>query len=387
MKNESSRHLPGRACAIAGVPEETDLRYGMDFREPRYRRETFLRFYEFHLRYRAHPGAVYYVMPFLRDRYQWSREQSFWFAFLNGCTQNPVTSWLIWSEFPELEKVDPERLETFFRGSYEKLAFDTDRRYVKKDFPKMVASYRENLAGRTQEEFFEGAAGPDERANFRYVWERVIGGFYLFGRLATFSYLEYLRILGTPIDCDQLFLEDMSGSKSHRNGLCRVLGRDDLDWHDSNPDFEGYTTPILEWLKGEGDTLLKEARTRFSGRDFERDVGYFTLESTLCNYKGWHRVNRRYPNVYNDMFHDRIRLAESRWGDRFEVFWSAREKYLPDYLRLEKSPNDLGVTPEKQNHYLRTGQPIMMDREWDCFRNDYNDRITSEGGVLSFFGS
>lgn len=379
---------PGRLCPSG--TEISDLKYGMDFRDPRYRREVFLRFYEFHLKYRAHPGAVYYVLPFLRERLGWDTEQSYWFAFLNGCTQNPVTSWLIWSEFPRLPKREElEGLGAWFRkeGTYERLEFDTDRRYVKTSFAKMVGSYLENLGGKTQEEFFLGPLGPDERENFRGTWDRVIGGFDLFGRLATFSYLEYLRILGTPIDCDQLFLEDMSGSKSHRNGLCRVLGRDDLDWHSSNPEFDGYSDEVISWLKDEGETLLKEAKTRFRGRDFERDVGYFTLESTLCNYKGWHRVNRRYPNVYNDMFHDRIRRAEGRWGERFGVFWEARKKYLPDRLRLEKCPLDKGVTPEKQNHYRLTGQPIMMDGEWDCFRNDYNDRISSsEGsGILSFF--
>ena len=38
---------------------------GTDFRMQEYRREVFLRFYEFHLRYRSHAGAVYYVMPYL----------------------------------------------------------------------------------------------------------------------------------------------------------------------------------------------------------------------------------------------------------------------------------------------------------------------------------
>jgi hypothetical protein len=35
----------------------------------------------------------------------------------------------------------------------------------------------------------------------------------------------------------------MKGSQSHRNGLAKVLGRDDLDWHDSNPTgFDGKYT-------------------------------------------------------------------------------------------------------------------------------------------------
>jgi len=43
--------------------EISDLKIGMDFRELKYRREVFLRFYEFHLKYKSHPGGVYFAMP------------------------------------------------------------------------------------------------------------------------------------------------------------------------------------------------------------------------------------------------------------------------------------------------------------------------------------
>jgi len=29
----------------------------------------------------------------------------------------------------------------------------------------------------------------------------------------------------------------------------------------------------------------------------------------------------------------------------------------------------------KQDHYRNTGQVIMMDKEWDCFKNNYNDYV------------
>jgi hypothetical protein len=44
-------------------------------------------------------------------------------------------------------------------------------------------------------------------------------------------------------------------------------------------------------------------------------------------------------------------------------------------LRLEHTPHDLGVHPTKQDHYRLTGEVIMMDREWPCFRNAYNDGV------------
>lgn len=348
----------------------------MDFRKPEYRREVFLRFYEFHLRHRSHPGCVYYLMPQLALRNAWTMEQRLWFAFLNGNTQNPVTSWLIMRRFPDICLATSEKVQEWFNANWAKLQFDTDRRHHKRIFPLAVQKYRD-LTLDDQQGFFEKlCASSSEEANFETCW-KAKDQFYGFGRLSMFSYLEYLRIMGLPIQCNNLFLSDLDGSKSHRNGLCKVLGRDDLDWHDSNPAFPGYSAEVMVWLIEEAAILLCEARERFRGEPFVNDAGFFTLESALCTYKGWHRVNRRYPNVYNDMLWGRIKWAEEKWGEELTEFWQIRNESLPDYLLLEKSPNDPGLCKKKQNHYRLTGQPVMMHREWACFANDFNAEIES----------
>jgi hypothetical protein len=99
---------------------------------------------------------------------------------------------------------------------------------------------------------------------------------------------------------------------------------------------------MLAWLNKEAAQLLEEARQRVAGKPYAYDVSYFTLESTFCTYKSWHRPNRRYPGVYLDMFHDRIKKAESTWPEEnFSLFWEARNAYLPAHLRLGDNPNDI----------------------------------------------
>src|SRR6266516_4122024 len=115
----------------------TVLVEGSDWRAPQWRRQVFLRFYDFHLRYRAHPGAVYYLLPWLRDRLGWTVEQTLWFAFLNGNTQNPVTSLLLWRAAPS--PAHAGRLLDFWRANYPALPFDTDRRYHKRSLDVAVA--------------------------------------------------------------------------------------------------------------------------------------------------------------------------------------------------------------------------------------------------------
>jgi hypothetical protein len=230
------------------------------------------------------------------------------------------------------------------------------------------------------DDFFRNITISDDPIqNFAKFWVVVRDDFYSFGRMSTYSYLEYLRIAKMNIEPHSLFLEDISGSKSLRNGLAKVLGRDDLDWDgpDNPTGFEGkYTKEMMEWLRFEGSQILKEAKARFAGRDFEQDVTYFTLESEFCTYKGWSRPNRRYPGVYADIFHGRILKAAARWPEEdFSLFWKMRREYLPKRMRLEDSPADPGLKPEKQNHYRLTGQVIMMDEDWACFANDFNRKV------------
>lgn len=371
-----------RQCEILGIEEVKDLRAGLDFRLPQYRREVFLRFYQFHLEHRSHPGGVYFAMPWLIEQHKLDKEQKLWLAFINGNTQNIVTTWIIFKRFSKQPSTTFEvsKFNTWFKENYTKLAWDTDRRYHKKDFCKSVECYR-ILTWGGQRSYFDSMCGVGEdqqHKNFENIWKALRSDFYTFGRLSSFSYAEYLRIVGLPIDCSTLFLDDMAGSKSHRNGLSKVLGRDDLDWH-KDCGFDGkYAEGEISWLKDEAQDLLLDARTRaYKNKKVPaKDVGYFTLESAFCTYKSWHRKNRRYANIYMDMMYERITKAEGNWGEK-EVaqFWDCREDCLPDHLRLECCPNDPGLCPEKQNYYRETGSPIMMSKRWPEFDNAFDRRI------------
>lgn len=377
---------PGRYCDLLGLDEVQDLEAGQDFRRPEFRREVFLRFYEFHLKYRAHPGCVYFMMPYLYKKFNWTMDQRLWFAFLNGNTQHAVTSWLFFERFPDFKNLNRADLDKFYNTEFKRLEFDTDRRHQKSDFMESVDCYTKLTGGDQVGYFTELFASSIPYENFRLAWKEVREKFYSFGRLSSFSYLEYLRIMRCNLDCDNLLLEDMSGSKSHRNGLAKVLGRDDLDWHDSNPTgFNGkYSTDMMEWLNTEAHSLLSDADRRFQGRDFQHDVSYFTLESTFCTFKSWHRPGRRYPGCYLDMFYNRIKKAEERWPEEdLSMFWDARKQYLPAHLRLEDNPGDPGLKAVKQNHYRETGEVIMMDEEWPCFKNVFNEKTKVMNQIVS----
>lgn len=351
----------------------------MDFRKKEYRREVFLRFYDFHLKHKSHPGAVYYAIPYLVKKFNLDFEQALWLCYINGCTQNIVTTWRIFNEFSNFSSINEQQLLKWHNEKWRTLDYDIDRRYQKGHLVEMYNDYKSKVGNGSQQSFFEtimDKGGTDKKFDnlFKYVYDN----FFMYGRLSTFSYLEYLKIIGVDITCSNLFLSDLEGSKSHRNGLCIVLGLDHADWNKNNEQAKAFhkDPSNVEMLKKEGEILLKEAQTRNASAD------YFTLESTLCCYKSWHRPDRRYPNVYNDMFYERIVKAEKK-GIDCNVFRQMRKDCLPDYMLCEVNKDMMSIEKVKQNWYRTTGEVIMLDYEDKTFTNTFIKK-TKEQNLFNY---
>lgn len=336
----------------------------MDHRDPSAREATFLASWEFHLRYRTHPGCVYHLLPGIAEHYDLDEDGRAWLAWLNGNTQNPVTSMLL-LEASGGSIAGWEKAVAFWNEHFRALEWDTDRRHQKSKFGEATEGFAA-LVGPAPADAWLGAA----EGGWGDLWQWVTALPYM-GRLSSWSMAEFARILlGEVIpDADTLLLRDAAGSKSHRAGLAVVSGQDAAyyGWEE--------TRDQVGDLEALGERLLSQMR---ASRPDHPDVTRLTLESALCTYKSWHKPNRRYPNVYADMAYLRIRKAESRFGDRFGPLWDIRRKALPTWARLESTPTDPGLSPLKQNHYLATGQPVMLGHVWPDLWSDF-DTAVAEG--------
>ena len=343
----------------------------IDWRLAQHRREAFLRFYAWSCRYSSFPGGVHYALPHMAEALELDLEQRYWLAWLNANTQNSVTSLLLLQAAPR--RADWEKALAFWQANYRALDWDTDRRYHKARFADALTGYAQATdCGCTlpQHKYFR--VGLEWEA----WWARAFA-LPTMGRLSTWSYLEYLRILLGPSvvpDADTLMLEDIQGSRSHRNGLALVAGQPDLivDKQLGAPGATDavYTPETLSYLGNEAWGLAAEARVLVgAGADL------LSLESALCTYKGWHKPNRRYPGVYNDMLYNRLVAAENRWGHRFGVLWDARRAALPARLRLEDRPYDPGCVPAKQNWYLQTGQVLALEPDWPDMHDGFEEQV------------
>lgn len=351
------------------------LQAGMDFRLPQYRKEVFLRFYEWQIRHRSHPGGVYYVLPYAAKYLGWDVEQCAWAAFLNGNTQNPVTTLMLMDagNRPQLAGA----VLRFYAENYADLEWDTDRRHHKSHLKRAIVSYVQALDGGSQLDYWKNAT-KQAQTPWQGCWAAA-KALHGMGRLSAWSYLEYLVILGVlpGLDADDLMLGDMDGSRSHRNGLLLLNGKESqMAWR-INPRPQPISKRELSELEWCANTMLMEVRGRLYDHPFAHHVTRLTLESALCTYKSWHLPRRRYPGVYNDLLYNRLRRAEARFGHRFDLLWEARFESLPQRLRLEDNPNDPGAVAAKQNWYLETGQVINLDTEWPYFRNGFTDNVAN----------
>lgn len=314
----------------------------LDYRLRENRQEYFDKLYKLNLDEKIMPGLVYLYMPALKSHFNWDTEQALWFAFINGMTQNPLTSLRIFKQQPE-PTYRPEFKE-WFDTNWESLQFDTDRRYQKKDTPVAIWAYAKLIKEYGSQEKMLLNRPFDE------VWGEVTGRYHSFGRLASWSYLEYVNIMAGGQDASNLMLRDKSGSKSHRNGLLLLFGQDNLvydkrmqnGFDGKYENFEG----LCKELEDKAKSLVRSTP----------GATLFTLESNCCTFKNTH-FGRRYPGVYADMAYERLVWYHDKIGEdaHSKLIWEIREQ-LPDWLRLETKPDGMSIK-ERGAFFPKTGYP------------------------------
>jgi hypothetical protein len=331
-----------------------------DYRQPDNRPAYFDGLYATHLQYRIHPGLVYFYLPGLVKRLRLDTEDALWLAFLNGITQNPITTLRLFRQLEECptreEPIDD--FDKWFNENWDTLSFDTDRQKNKRLTTDAIRSYAAlvNMAG-SQRALYAGKT-------YREAWETA-EQIVSFGRLSAFSYLEYVHLLGLGPESDDLFFGDLAGSRSHRNGMFFLYGHDNLVWDKrlKNGCTGRYKDlpHIAAQLAAHSDLYLDRFRKDHPGTP---DIGYNTFESALCAFKNSF-FSRRYPGVYADMGWDRIAWYRERGLEEVtRPFVEMREETLPDWLRIETETKPLPRS-SRASMFAETGRPFRAQHFLD----------------------
>lgn len=323
----------GRPVNVASANEENVRGSGHDYRRLEERSEGFLQFYAASVASGDCDPALW-LISYLNERYEYSIEERLWFSWLYH-TYNLPTAFVYKNEFPDEELASVERFTGWNNENYQRLRYQTDTKWSKGHLPAMYQSYTDWVGASSQEAKFEAICNGDPESNFEALWDIVKGQWYKFGRYTAFFYLQTLKhTCGVNIDCPSLLLSDYSGSKSHRNGLCYALGKD--NWVN-----EKLTAKEYQYLEDAGRGLLLEAQRRWPMLASQFDN--FSMETALCAYKKLWRVKRgRYVGYYLDRQSEEVMKAEADdWkGIEWDVIWQAREEVLGEKLAPRRATED-----------------------------------------------
>ena len=254
-----------------------------DLRLKKNRKQAFMQWCRWSLKNKDCDPALW-LLSYLFERFEHNIEQKLWISWIYGTTYHLPTAWIIWNEFPDFELVDQTRLQNWNDENYKRLRYQTDTKWNKGHLPAQFASYRRwvlhNNPDGTQRERFNEL----QRKSFGYIWQSVSRNMYKFGRYSTWFYLQTLKeCVGLRLDPDDLKFADYSGSRSHRNGLCFALGRD--EW-------------VNQKLNKSCIQYLEEQALQIQ-HDLGVGINLYQMETLLCSFKKVFRKTRgRYLGYY-----------------------------------------------------------------------------------------
>lgn len=323
----------------------------MDYRLEQNRREAFIRWYAWSLKYDDCDPAVW-CTNYLHNRYEHNDEERIWFAWLYGNTYQLPTAWVLKNEFPDFELATVDRMEQWNSTNYKRLRYQTDTKWNKGHLPAMFASYQKFIGNKTQREILESYYGYTEEENFNNLWKGIKSSLHKFGRYSTWFYLQHLKhTANIRINPTSLMLDDYDGSRSHRNGLLYALGKE----HDVD---RKLTAGEYANLESQAYEILCETEARFP--ELASSIDYFTMETCLCSFKKIFREHHgRYLGYYLDRQAEEIKMAEGDgwYGIDWDVLWQARNETID--LRLDTKR---GIDKERYSSFLRTGK--LENLEW-----------------------
>ena len=323
----------------------------MDYRLKENRRESFIRWYAWSLKYKDCDPAVW-MTNYLNTRYEHNDEQRLWLCWLYGNTYHLPTAWILMNEFPDFELATVDRMTDWNTANYKRLRYQTDTKWNKGHLPIMFASYQKFIGDRSQREVMESYYGNTEEQSFDNLWTGVKDSLHKFGRYSTWFYLQHLRhTAGVRICPTSLMLDDYSGSRSHRNGLLLASGLDD----DYDRKLSAQEYKNLEQFSKE---IITEMKERFP--EVSNQIDFFTMETCLCSYKKIFRAHHgRYLGYYNDRVAEEINQvsADSWYGIEWEVLWQARDETLvAEYVNKNAK-----IEKEKFTSFMNSGKMDRLD--------------------------
>lgn len=326
----------------------------IDWRLPENRETAFLRWLNWRLRWcdldHFESGRSYAEYGGMDE------EQKFWYALLFGLTYQTEMAWILWWYFPDFDRIDLEKIQTWNVSNLHRQRYAKDTKYNKGRITEQVASMKQVMKGYSSiKDWVYDGLGVDEHQNFVILDEK-IQRIHKYGRMTSWLACQFLfELCGVPCRPNSVF-PNHDSNWSVRNGLCHLFNRADL---------------LEDWKKNKEElSLLEEKAWELSVASLEREqdkaiFSRFLLETHLCQFKKLIKGGD-YPGQASGDKYGRVVLLNGWWP---EVDFSAYFKvYMPKLHPLIQGKRESRALYKLCS---TTGLMINMHLDFDDVPNVY----------------
>jgi hypothetical protein len=340
----------------------------VDWREPAFRVEGFLRWLKWRMRWgdldhyvcnNAYRRATGDMSP---THAPMTKEQQYWFSLIFGMTYQSEMAWVIYWHFPNFFEIDFEELKQWNDDTFGIQKYAKDTKYNKGRIVEQVMSLRSKIEPfGTIENFFNHDLTGDAGKDFLLTFDKCLT-FHKYGRMTSWITCQTLfETADLFIKPDSVLATDPS-CWSVRKGLLYLYNKVD-DAYDDNTKL---TEEETVWIKEKELELYQTSLEYIDDRDKEI-FSNFLLESHLCQYKKL-MLGGDYAGHSSGDHVSRALWLQERWNRvNFDAFFLDAIK--------RHSPLVAGIQESKPLRDLckMTGQLINMHEDFDDMPNMYKE--------------
>lgn len=292
-----------------------------------------------------------------RDYAKMTKEQRYWYSLIFGMTYQSEMAWVIYSQFPNFEDIDLDKLKKWNIDNLDRQRYTTDTRYNKGRITEQVASMKKEIAKSGNiVNYFESKLTDNEHESFENIYNQNLN-LHKFGRMTSWITCQVLfETANLPIRPNTMLAWEPS-TKSPRSGLFFLYDRGELREEKLTPD-------IIDWVK-EKEVELYEISKNYIGEKHKDIFSNYLLESHLCQYKKL-LIGGDYPGHSSGDHVTRANYLSNLWPEvDFTPFYK--------YAVMNQHPDIRGETENKalRELCLKTGQFINMHNDYDDLPDMY----------------
>ena len=346
-------------------PDNKDKPY-KDWRLPENRVQMCLRSYAWRMKHRDVDHYTYNEAYMTRGAM--TDEQRIYFSMLFGITYQSSMAWVIWSHFPDIEKINWQYLEEWNNENYARQHFAKDTKYNKGKFIPILKDIHEKVL----QKHGSLRAWINTFQDFDHALEEVMS-IYRIGRMS--GWLTTQAFYELCFDMRHIKPKSMLATDpsnwSVRSGLVYIYNKPELMDLDSKTK---YSSDDIKWIERKEQEFIEGCNEHVS--DFFNSP--FTMETHLCQYKKMIKTGGDAPGTPTQDAYTRWYKLKEAWP---ELDWNFFEK-----VSEHAAPC---VQKTFQNKILmktgaETGQMINMHDDNDDLPNMYKEFGIEQSWLTDF---